>query len=87
MKPILMRSLGATAPSRPSADAGIIVGIEQAAPRAMEDRLRNWRREIGFEWLIIGLKIRTIDGTTHALFERSAGYPASRDAFPHPCFC
>ena len=46
MKPMLMRSLGAVAPSRPRADAGMRVGAASVRPRAMEDRRRNCRRRI-----------------------------------------
>jgi hypothetical protein len=38
-----MRSLGAIAPPRPSAEAGMIVGIKQAAPAAVAV-LRHCRR-------------------------------------------
>ena len=41
---MLTRSLGTVAPLRPRADAGMKVGTEQAAPTAMEERRRNWRR-------------------------------------------
>src|SRR5258708_251823 len=45
MKPIVMRSLGATSPLRPSADAGMMYGAAMAEATAVVLRLRNWRRE------------------------------------------
>jgi len=44
MNPIVMRSLGARAPPRPNAEAGMMVGATKAAPNAVTLRRRKRRR-------------------------------------------
>ena len=46
MPPITIRSLGATAPSRPKAELGMIVGATTAAPAADKAVFKNRRRGI-----------------------------------------
>jgi hypothetical protein len=52
IKPIVMRSLGGSAPLRPSTDEGRIAGAATAAATALPVRLRKRRRLINSGFII-----------------------------------